>query len=109
MTQQGGAPAEVEALDKDPTEGTGSADVSRPELAPFDPAPQREWTRTILATLVVATVPVTVAAACIGWLFLGIKAAEIKDVAIALVGTVGGLAGAVVGFYFGERRRGGRA
>jgi hypothetical protein len=86
-------------------EAAEAATVLKPRLEKYDPAKQREWTRTLLAGLVVGTVPIVILVASAAWLLHLATAAEVKDVAVALIGTVAGLAGAVLGFYFGEKKR----
>ena len=68
----------------------------------FDPIEKREDTRTTLAVLIVLTVPAIVATACFAFLFQSAKVADLRDFTVGILGPVGGIVGAVVGFYFGS-------
>jgi len=76
------------------------AGISQPTFSPYK---KREDTRTILAYLIVGTVPLIVVAGVIAFVFRLVNPGETKDFVVALLGPVGGISGAVIGFYFGER------
>ena len=69
---------------------------------------QRELVRSILAVVIIATVPAIILLAFVSEYTrsqTGATENGIKELAIGLMGPAVGVAGAVVGFYFGERRR----
>ena len=97
--------AEEETVDlaDQPEEVAAETDVAVPT---FNLYRHREWTRTVLAYIIVGTVPFIVVVSLVGLLAHWAPASDIKDLSIALLGAVVGVAGAVIGFYFGERRSG---
>jgi uncharacterized iron-regulated membrane protein len=62
-----------------------------------------ESTRSLLALALVLTIPFVVVVSSIAFLWRLQSVANIRDFAIAILGAVTGISGAVVGFYFGEK------
>lgn len=61
-------------------------------------------TRTKLAYIIIGTVPGLALLVMVGLFFQRISASDLKDVAIPLFTGAIGLAGPVIGFYYGERK-----
>jgi hypothetical protein len=94
-----------------PAEVAQAQALSTPRATRFNPERMREGTRTVLALVILVPIPLSIVLA---WIALWQKwsgTTEIENITIALLGTVTGLGGAILGFYFGEelgRRRGGQ-
>lgn len=71
----------------------------------------QEGIRSRLAVVIVLSIPVTIVLAfvvlCIVAIVDGVSVDDLKDVIAATLTPLVGLAGAVIGFYFGSQRHGG--
>lgn len=81
------------------------SDLGEPKTRRWNLPRHREWTRSILAWLIVGSVPGVVAAAWIAFLLQLSTPDNIRDISSYTLAAVTGLGGAVMGFYFGERSR----
>jgi hypothetical protein len=85
-------------------EGTGADRPDELTQRRFDRARHREWARVFLAGCILLCVPGTLAG---GWALVFIHPERMKDTnefLIATLSTLSGLAGAIIGFYFGGHR-----
>jgi hypothetical protein len=74
------------------------------EQKPFDPRRMRELIRFWLALMIVGTIPLVIVGIFIGVLTHQLGVSEAKDLALALLGVMGGLTGAILGFYYAAER-----
>jgi hypothetical protein len=88
-------------LSLQPLERPNSPQITEPSIEP----PEREQTRSRLAMTVVLTLPLIVVLSFWSLMAHFATAADVKEVATFLLAPLVGIAGAVLGFYFGERRR----
>lgn len=78
-----------------------------PKTAPYDPAKTREWTRVFLSGTLVFILAIVVIAPLIMLWGKWATITDLKELLTILVSPVVALVGAAVGFYFGEKSKGG--
>jgi len=101
------APQELD-LTARPGEVERSAGLSAPLERPYDPAPEREKKRGLIALVLVASLCGIIVLAFAFIFFVPAAAANIellKSVLEIIFAPIVGLVGAVTGFYFGEKSR----
>jgi len=81
------------------------ADLLRSETTPYDPAPERERLRGVIATLLVGMLVGIVLLTLASLWFNSEGFDQLKGVLDLILSAVVGLGGAVTGVYFGERSR----
>ena len=102
-----GAPEELD-LTARAGETESSAGLSRPELKPYDPAPEREQKRGLIALILVSALcGIIVLAFAYAALMPSSTATTeaLKSLLEIVFAPIVGLVGAVTGFYIGEKSR----
>jgi hypothetical protein len=101
------APVELD-LTARPGEAGTTGDLIRPEEKPYDPAPEREKKRGIIALILVSALCGIIVLA-FAYVFVapaaGTSLEVLKTVLEIIFAPIVGLVGAVTGFYFGEKSR----
>ena len=98
-------PAREADLTAIPGEGEASPGLATLKTQPYDPGPEREKKRGVIALTLVFLMCGLVALSLI-YIVVAPKEAEALRVVLEIVfGPIVGLVGAVTGFYFGEKSR----
>jgi hypothetical protein len=97
-----------ESLDLTKTEHEGRLAQAGPlaTTLPFNPRRLQEMVRTWVAVAVIAAVVVETLAVTFAYIFGDIPTAELSPVTTAVITPLVGIAGTVLGFYFGSHRTG---
>ena len=97
-----------ESLDLTKTEHEGKLAQAGPlaTTLPFNPRRIQEMVRTWVAVAVIATVAVETLAVTFAYIFGDIPAGDLSPVTTAVITPLVGIAGTVLGFYFGSHRSG---
>jgi hypothetical protein len=101
-------PADELDLTMQPGEVEDSAGLSRPQEKPYDPAPEREQKRGLIALVLVSTLcGIIVLAFAFVFVMPGSSTSieMLKSLLEIIFAPIVGLVGAVTGFYFGEKSR----
>ena len=95
-----------ESLDLTKTEHDGMLAQAGPlaTTLPFNPRRMQEMVRTWVAVAVIAAVVVETLAVTFAYIFGDIPAGDLSPVTTAVVTPLVGIAGTVLGFYFGSHR-----
>nr|WP_294528688.1 hypothetical protein [uncultured Rhodopila sp.] len=110
MSSGAGSPTSPVELDLTtrPGEAQTAGELIRPEEKPYDPAPEREKKRGIIALVLVSALCGIIVLAFV-YVFVapapGPNIEVLKTVLEIIFAPIVGLVGAVTGFYFGEKSR----
>jgi Ca2+/H+ antiporter len=101
-------PSDVLDLTTQPGEREASRGLNQLEERPYDPAPERERKRGLIALVLVSAL-CSIIVLAFGFVFVMPRTAEnveaLKSLLALVFASIVGLVGAVTGFYFGETSR----
>jgi Ca2+/H+ antiporter len=102
------SPSEILDLTTRPGEQEASRGLNQPEEKPYDPAPERERKRGLIALVLVSALCGIIVLA-FAFVFVIPRTTEnveaLKSLPALIFAPIVGLVGAVTGFYFGEKSR----